>query len=60
MPRGHTVTKAQIARAISAARDAWGDDAKVTIHPDRTITIERGPPRQPPKPPLAAHRPFRL
>jgi hypothetical protein len=33
--RGPSVTKAQIARALSVARDAWGDDARVTIHPDK-------------------------
>ena len=57
MPRGPTVTKAQIARAMNAAREAWGDRARVIIHPDRTITIEcKQGPEGPAKPKPATPR----
>jgi hypothetical protein len=57
MSRGLTVTRAQIARALNAAREAWGDRARVLIHPDRTITIEcRDDPETPPKPQTAPGR----
>jgi hypothetical protein len=42
MPRAATVTKAQLARAMSVARETWGDAARVVIKPDRSIVIERG------------------
>jgi hypothetical protein len=57
-PRNPGVTKAQMARALSAAGEAWGDEARVTIHPDRTITIERGPARDPDRPQVAPTRDF--
>ena len=58
--RGPSVTKAQIARALSVARDAWGDDARVPIHPDKTITIDRGAAREPLAPEAARVRDFSL
>jgi hypothetical protein len=48
---------AQIARASNAAREAWGDRARVLIHPDRTITIECKKDREGPlKPQIAPGR----
>jgi hypothetical protein len=39
--REASVTKAQMKRALDVAREAWGDNARVIVNPDRTITIER-------------------
>jgi len=41
MSRAATVTKAQLRRALAAASDAWGTEARVIVNPDRSIVIER-------------------
>jgi hypothetical protein len=58
--RAARFTQADIARALRAAK-ATGDDYRVRIDPDGTITIDRSPGgATPAKPKLPPERDFRL